>query len=151
MLLLLFRIGNERYGLDASQVVEVAPLVCLKMIPQAPDYIAGLFDYRGRPVPVIDLCRLGNKQTCKSRMTTRIIMVDYGQDNSHRRVLGLLAEQVTETVKQDPKALISSSTSIAAMPWLGDFIKDSEGLLQLIEIAGLLPKTLQASLFSAEP
>ncbi len=149
MLLLLFQIGDERYGLDASQVVEVAPLVCLKMIPQAPDYVAGLFDYRGRPVPVIDLCRLGSEQTCKVCMTTRIIMVNYGQDNGHRRILGLLAEQVTETVKQDPEALISSGISIAEAPWLGDLVKDSEGMLQLIEIGGLLPKAVRTSLFSA--
>ncbi len=149
MLLLLFRVGEERYGLNASQVVEVAPLVCLKRIPQAPDYIAGLFDYRGQPVPVIDLCRLVSKQTCKRYMTTRIIMLDYKQDNGQRRILGLLAEQVTEAVKQDPKALRSSDISIGEAPWLGDLVKDSEGMLQLIEIRGLLPKVAQTSLFSA--
>lgn len=149
MLLLLFRIGDERYGLDASQVVEVVPLVCLKRIPQVPGYIAGLFDYRGLPVPVIDFCHLGGEQTCKLCMTTRIIMVNYGQDTGHRQMLGLLAEQVTETVKQDPKALITSDLSIGEAPWLGDRVKDSEGMLQLIDIGGLLPKTVQTSLFNA--
>ncbi|VAX12825.1 hypothetical protein MNBD_GAMMA24-1815 [hydrothermal vent metagenome] len=149
MLLLLFRVGDERYGLEASQVVEVAPLVCLKMIPQTPDYIAGLFDYRGCPVPVIDLCRLSSEQSCKVCMTSRIIIVNYGAENGQRKILGLLAEQVTETVKQDPAALISSDISITAAPWLGDFVKDSEGMLQLIDVDGLLPKMLRTSLFSA--
>ncbi|NOZ38416.1 MAG: purine-binding chemotaxis protein CheW [Gammaproteobacteria bacterium] len=150
MLLLLFRVGDERYGLEASQIVEVVPLVCLKMIPQSPDYIAGLFDYRGRPVPVIDLCRLGSERSCKVCMTSRIIMLNYGVENGPRRILGLLAEQVTETVKRDPAALISSDISITAAPWLGDLVKDSEGMLQLIDVDGLLSKTVQTSLFSAE-
>ena len=149
MLLLLFRIGKERYGLNASQVVEVAPQVCLKKIPQAPDYIAGLFDYRGQPVPVIDLCQLVNTQSCKRSMTTRIILLDYKQDNGQRRTLGLLAEQVTETVKQDSKALISPELSIGEAPWLGELLKDSEGMLQLIDVNGLLPTAGQTSLFCA--
>ena len=150
MLLLLFRMGAERYALDASQVVEVVPQICLKMIPQAPDYIAGLFDYRGRSVPVIDFCRLSTGQTCRDYMTSRIIMLNYGSDNGHRRILGLLAEQVTETIKQDPAALISSGISVAAAAWLGDLVKDSEGMLQLIEIDGLLPDSLRTSLLNAE-
>jgi len=149
MLLLLFRIGEERYGLNANQVVEVAPQVCLKKMPQAPDYIAGLFDYRGQPVPVIDLCHLVRAQTCKRSMTTRIILLDYKQDNGSQRILGLLAEQVTETVKQDQAALLSSELSIGEAPWLGDLVKDDQGLLQLINVDGLLPTAGQTSLFSA--
>ncbi len=151
MLLLLFHIAHERYGLKAGQVVEVAPLVCLKTIPQTPDYIAGLFDYRGQPVPVIDLCRLVSKQTCKVCMTTRIIIVNYGSDNGRKQILGLLAEQVTETVKHDPAALITPDISITEASWLGELVKDGEGMLRLIEIDGLLPKTLQTSLFGVEP
>lgn len=151
MLLLLFQLADERYGLKANQIVEVAPLVRLKVIPHTADYIAGLFDYRGLPVPVIDLCRLGSERTCKVCMTTRIIMVNYEIENGRKQILGLLAEQVTETVKYDPKTLIASDISITEAPWLGDLIKDSEGMLRLIKIDGLLPKTMQTSLFNAEP
>ncbi len=149
MLLLLFNIAGQRYGLNADQVVEVAPQVCLNPIPQAPGYIAGLFDYRGQPVPVIDLCQLINRQPCRACMTTRIIMLSYTQETGHSRILGLLAEQVTETVKRDHEALRNADISIAEAPWLGSLIKDSEGLLQLIEVAGLLPDSAQTRLFSA--
>jgi len=149
MLLLLFRIAEQRYGLDASRVVEVAPQVCLKKIPQAADYIAGLLDYRGQPVPVIDLCRLISQRSCNTCMTSRIIILDYAQDDGQRQTLGLLAEQVTETVKHDPTALRPVDVAIAEVPWLGAIIKDSEGMLQLIEVDGLLPTVAQSDLFSA--
>ena len=51
MLFLLFQMGKDRYALDASRVVEVMPVSALKQIPQAPKGVAGLFNYRGRPVP----------------------------------------------------------------------------------------------------
>jgi len=47
MLLLLFEIANGRYALDASQILEIVPLVKLKSIPSTPDYVAGLMNYRG--------------------------------------------------------------------------------------------------------
>ena len=52
MLLLLLRLGTDRYALDARQVVEVIPVIKLKRIPPAPAYVAGMFNYRGKPVPV---------------------------------------------------------------------------------------------------
>jgi chemotaxis-related protein WspB len=58
MLFLLFQLGSERYALDASRVVEVVPLLCLQRLPQAPPGVAGVFNYRGQPVPAVDLSQL---------------------------------------------------------------------------------------------
>ena len=57
-LFLVFRIGNERYALQAIEVAEVLPRLPLKPIAQAPDWVAGVFAYRGAVVPVIDLSAL---------------------------------------------------------------------------------------------
>ena len=54
MLFLLFQLGKERYALEATRVVEVVPLLALKQLPQAPKGVAGIFNYRGRPVPAGD-------------------------------------------------------------------------------------------------
>ena len=52
MLFLLFQIGQHRYALDSRRVAEVLPLVDIKEIPHAPAGVAGVFNYRGVPVPV---------------------------------------------------------------------------------------------------
>jgi chemotaxis-related protein WspB len=57
-LFLVFRIGSERYALQATEVAEVLPRLPLKPIAQAPHWVAGVFAYRGAVVPVIDLCAL---------------------------------------------------------------------------------------------
>ena len=77
MLLLLFKLENERYGLDASQVAEVLPLVDLKRIPQALPEVAGVLNYHGELVPVIDLCKLVPGKPASPRLSTRIILVTY--------------------------------------------------------------------------
>ena len=55
MLFVLCQIGVNRYALPASQVVEVLPLVRLMPLPQLAQGVAGVFNYRGQPVPVFDL------------------------------------------------------------------------------------------------
>ena len=57
-LFLVFRIGSERYALQATEVAEVLPRLPLKPIAQAPHWVAGVFAYRGAVVPVIDLSAL---------------------------------------------------------------------------------------------
>ena len=56
MLFLVFELGNDRYALDAAQIVEVLPLVALKQMPGAPAGSAALQLPRraragGRPEP----------------------------------------------------------------------------------------------------
>src|SRR5690606_32186615 len=58
MLFLLFELDGDRYALPARDVVEVLPLVALKQIPDAPPGVAGVMDYRGHAVPVLDLSAL---------------------------------------------------------------------------------------------
>lgn len=57
-LFLLFRMEGDRYALDAREVVEVLPLLRLKRIPEAPEWVAGVFSHRGVLVPVLDLCAM---------------------------------------------------------------------------------------------
>lgn len=101
MLLLLFNIGDGRYALTAEQIMEIVPLVKVKEVPLAPDYVAGLMDYHGRPVPVIDLCRLLVRKPCETMLSSRIILVHYPTTGGRTSTLGLIAGQVTEAIKSD--------------------------------------------------
>ena len=77
MLVLLFYLGDVTYTIKCDKVREIAPMVALKTMPHAPDFFAGLFNYRGMIVPVIDLCQLIQGRPCQIRLSTRIILVDY--------------------------------------------------------------------------
>lgn len=50
-----FRLANERYAFEASQVHDVQPLRELTQIPCTPSFLRGVVNVRGRLVPVIDL------------------------------------------------------------------------------------------------
>ena len=96
MLFLIFELGKDRYALDVRQIAEVLPLVAVKQIPRAPKAMNGLFDYRGAPVPVIDLSQLTLGRPATRRLSTRIVLVHYPDKTGRTHLLGLVAEKATE-------------------------------------------------------
>lgn len=97
MLVLLISLGETQYAIDCKQIVEVISLVRLQNIAQMPEYVAGLLNYRGQIIPVIDLCQLLVNNQYEQKLNTRIIIVKFNQQETVY-LLGLIAEQVTETL-----------------------------------------------------
>ena len=148
-MLLLFTVGEDRFGLDVRHVVEVIPHVNLKRLPKTPDYVAGLFNYRSVAVPVIDISKMIGGESVRRHLSTRIIVLDYVCSNSYgKHMLGLLAEHVTETVKFERSAFISSGRGAQSAEFLGELAMDEKGMVQCIRIDKLLPSDLRDTLFS---
>jgi chemotaxis-related protein WspB len=147
MLFLLFQLGEERYALDAGQVAEVLPLVGIRPIPRAPPEVAGLFNYRGSPVPAIDLCQLTLGRAARRRLNTRIVLVHYRGDDGTVHLLGLIAEKATETLRREAADFTASGVKGTAAPYLGPVAKDTRGLVQRIEVNQLLPPSVRDLLF----
>lgn len=146
-MLLLFSVDEDRFGLDVRHVVEVIPLVNLKRLPKTPDYVAGLFNYRSVAVPVIDVSKMIGGTPVRRYLSTRIIITHYPSDNGERHVLGLLAEHVTETVKFDKSAFISSGRGAQSAEFLGEIAMDEKGMVQCIRLHKLLPVEVRDALF----
>jgi len=148
MLLLLFTCGNERYGIDVRQVIEVAPLVRFKKIPKTPEYIAGVFNYRGSVTPVVDLTALMTGTPSRRLLSTRIILISYHDSKSAVHILGLVAEKVTDTVKYTERDFQSPGITTEEGAYLDTVAADRDGMIQLIEPQKILPEALQHVLFA---
>ncbi len=150
MLFLLFRLGNDRYAIAARQVAEVLPMLETKRIPQAPAAVRGAFDFRGQPVPLIDLTQLALGRPAREQLSTRIVLVDDPDGRGGMRLLGLLAEHVTETFRRNPEDFRDAGVEVPDAPWLGRVASDAGGLVQWVEVSQLLTPALRALLFPAE-
>lgn len=59
------------YSVDAELVLEVVELPALSVWPGAPSGVAGVIDYRGEILPVLDVaCRLGGGSLSSLSPTT---------------------------------------------------------------------------------
>ena len=147
MKVLVFHIGSDRYGLRLGAIARVLPAAGLKQLPLAPAFVAGVLDFHGAPVPVIDLSQLAGKPARQLWFDTRIILLDYPVDGA-TRALGLLAEHVAGIETIDPASLADSGVSAA--PFLGRVAGGAAGMLQLVEPDGLLTAEVRALLFQPE-
>jgi chemotaxis-related protein WspB len=151
-LFLQFRVGSERYALRATEVAEVLPRLPLKAIPHAPDWVAGVFAYRGAVVPVIDLSALTFGTQAVARTSTRLVLVHYRADQgSEGRLLGLILEQATDTLRCDPADFQPYGLDNRQAPYLGPVRKDELGLLQWVRVADLLDDQVRALLYPQPP
>lgn len=148
MLLLTFRIREALYALDASGVVEVTPRVEPRAVPHSPPYLVGVFNYRGVIVPAVDLGILLDAGPCRSRLSTRIILA--GDPDSPERLVGLIAESVSDVQSLPKDAASFPPIQRAEAPYLGAVVQLGDELVQLIVVERLLPEALRNALANLE-
>lgn len=52
---LTFRVGDEEYGLEIACVIEIVMAHKVTEVPDMPPYLKGVFNLRGRVIPVVDV------------------------------------------------------------------------------------------------
>jgi chemotaxis-related protein WspB len=98
MLKIVFHLGSTAYSVPADQVKEILPAVPLNPVPGAPEFVAGSMQYRGEILPVIDLCRIVTGRPAAKTFCRRI-MVIHATKKNEPRLIGLIAEGVTDAVE----------------------------------------------------
>jgi chemotaxis-related protein WspB len=148
MLLLMFRVSGSLFALNAARVREVVPRVEPRAVPHAPEFLTGLFDYRGRVVPAVDLGLLLGSAACRPLLSTRVIVVETaGEGHSGRVLLGLVAEEVSDVREVGRDQVAFPATPLERAPYLGPIVRVDEGLVQLIEPDHVLTGTPLAASF----
>ena len=148
MLWITFKAGQLRYALEARKIIAIVPLAMLRACAGAPPYIAGLFNFRGAPVPVVDLGRLTGGVPCSAYLSTRIILAPYAAQDGRQRTIGLLAESVTETLDKQASDFTDSGLATPGTPYLGQLAMSASGFIQQVVVEHLLPKELEGMLFT---
>jgi purine-binding chemotaxis protein CheW len=102
-----FQVGRETYGVPITSLHEIVRVPEITAVPDAPDYMEGVINLRGKIVSVIDLRkRLGEKKiTCNRR--NRILVVEH-----HGRLAGLIVDAASEVLKIPASDVEDSPTSL---------------------------------------
>jgi chemotaxis-related protein WspB len=147
MLLMKFEIGTSAYAVDSACIEEVVPWVKLRPVPHAPAYLSGMFHYRGKVIPVVDLGLLLGDAPASDRLSTRIMVVRTARKGS--RLLGLLACRVSDLVRVDGTKLQPPTVRLSHAPYLGAVAETAEGLVQILNVELILPESLEPTLLAS--
>jgi purine-binding chemotaxis protein CheW len=92
-----FRIGRETFGLPISIVREIVRVPEITSVPNAPDYIEGVINLRGRIIPVVDLRKRFGQQSFERDKKNRIVVVEL-----ESRLVGLIVNSASEVLRISP-------------------------------------------------
>ena len=66
-----FRVGNETFGVPIQSVHEIVRMMEITNVPDAPIYIEGVINLRGKIIPVIDLRKRFGEREIKASTGSR--------------------------------------------------------------------------------
>jgi purine-binding chemotaxis protein CheW len=138
--LVTFKLGNEEFGVDILKVQEINRMMDITRIPNAPPFIEGVINLRGKIIPIVDLRKkLGfNGGNGQSEKTTRIIVVELDG-----LVLGFIVDSVSEVLRI-PENTIEPPPSIVGgveSDYIEGVGKLDNRLLILLELKKLFSST----------
>ncbi|HHH48638.1 MAG TPA: purine-binding chemotaxis protein CheW [Gammaproteobacteria bacterium] len=149
MLFLQFTVDSTRYVLATRAIIEVVPLAPLQKQPNAPAHIAGLMNYRGRSLPVIDISQLFAGYDSALRLSSRIVVVKLALPDGAQRTIGLLLEKATEILKLDESQFTEPGFENPHTPYLDKVTMDGQGMLQRVSPENILSAMDAERLFPA--
>ncbi len=139
--LVTFTLRNEEYAVDILNVQEINRITEITQVPNAPFYVEGVINLRGKVMPVINLRKKFGLEDKETDDTSRIIIMDIqGVTN------GLVVDAVSEVLRipadiVEPPPPMSSDIS-------GNFIKGvaklEDRLIILVDIDKLLGEAVDA-------
>jgi len=133
--LVTFTLEKEEYAVNILNVQEINRITEITKVPNAPDYVEGVINLRGKVIPVINLRKkfgLYNKDTDDS---SRVIIMDI-----QGITYGLVVDSVSEVLRipsdivEPPPPMASSMSSM----FIKGIAKLENRLIILIDIDGLM-------------
>ena len=115
-----FKLGDELFAINVSQVREVLELSLITKVPSAPAYMRGVVNVRGKATPVVDLRLKLGLPASPDTLNSRIVVMDLELDGEPT-IVGGIADSVHEVVELEPGQLTPPPR--IAMRWRTELIQ----------------------------
>ena len=135
---LAFQLSQEDYGIEVSNVREIIGVQDITAVPHTPVYVKGVFNLRGKVVPVMDLrLKLGLEEAAHTSSTCIIVVESKRAGGS---LTGVIVDGVSEVITaiaseiEPPpdfgsKVCVSHVCGLAKMKGKVKILLDIEGIL----------------------
>ncbi len=145
--LVVFRLANDVYGLEIQGVREIIRMQEITRVPNAPEFIEGVINLRGRICPVMDLRKRFDVTVADVTTESRIVVVEISGED-----VGMIVDAVTEVLRisgdrvQPPSAVVTTADTRV----VEGIVNLDDRLIILVDLDTLLSDTAQAMLAGTE-
>jgi purine-binding chemotaxis protein CheW len=144
--LVSFNMGEEEFGVDILRVQEINRMLEVTRVPNAPHFIDGVINLRGKVIPIMDLRTRFGMERKEHDKNTRIIVVEL-----HGKIVGFVVDAVKEVLRI-PKSVTEPPPPIVANgreEYITAVGKLEDRLIILLELEKVLSTDEQAKLATA--
>lgn len=141
--LVSFNIGTEEFGVDILKVQEINRMVDITKVPQAPHYVEGVINLRGKVIPIVDLRKRFNLELKEYDKNTRIVVVDIGGN-----IMGMIVDSVSEVLRlpsntiEPPPEIVTGINS----EYIKGVAKLDDRLLIFLDLSKVIDVTAMAAI-----
>lgn len=135
MQLVAFRLGREIFGVQIEYIREIMRYPEITEVPDAPEFLEGVINLRGKVVPVIDLRKRLRTGASERTKATRVLVSELGGSS-----VGLTVDAVAEVIRIDPASVEEPPEMVAAVgvEYITGVAKVEEKLVILVDIKKVL-------------
>ncbi len=120
--ILIFLLGDQRFGVNVAKVREVITPVPVVRAPEQPEFVKGMFDLRGRVLPLVDLMGFMEIEPTGDSAERHVVVTEF-----HGKQIGFEVQDVDtiyrmtwRDVRQVPKAASTGNRSVTGMVEVGE-------------------------------
>ncbi|MGO1368039.1 MAG: chemotaxis protein CheW [Senegalia sp. (in: firmicutes)] len=92
----IFKLDEEEYGIDIINVKEIGIYKEPVKVPNAPNFIEGIINYRGEVIPIVNLKKRFNLNNLLINKNTRVIII-----NINDKQIGFVVDEASQTIRLD--------------------------------------------------
>ena len=141
--LVVFDLAREHYGVDIAAVEGIIKMQAITVVPQAPAFVEGVTNLRGKVLPVVDLRRRFGLPAADATKETRIVVVEM-----NGVTVGIVVDGVSEVLRVEPEAIEPPSPIVSTIDsaFIRGIAKVDQRLIILLDLAKILSLGEQANL-----
>lgn len=133
---LTFYIGEQVYGIEIPDVIEIIEVPPITAVPGVPSYIKGIINVRSKIVPVVNIRRRFGKEEIPFNDRTCIIIVSTGDDVS----VGLIVDSVADVIPVTEQHISKTPelTGVNSNKFIKSILEMNDGIKLVLDVSKLI-------------
>ena len=133
---LTFYIGEQVYGIEIPDVIEIIEVPPITAVPGVPSYIKGIINVRSKIVPVVNIRSRFGKVEIPFNDRTCIIIVSTGDDVS----VGLIVDSVADVIPVTEQHISKTPelTGVNSNKFIKSILEMNDGIKLVLDVSKLI-------------
>ncbi|NBI05803.1 purine-binding chemotaxis protein CheW [Senegalia massiliensis] len=143
----VFKLDGEEYGINIINVKEIGIYKEPVKIPNSPEFIEGIINYRGEVIPIVNLKKRFNLNDLIISNNTRVIII-----NINDKQVGFVVDEASQTIRIDEEHIENTPEMVTRIDseYITGVGKVEDRLILIIDLEKVLTDSEKQKIESLE-